>query len=76
MQAQFGQCRWQMLLDMLQPAGARLGDGAGRRFTRAGEQSQQGRFAAAVMADQADAVALAQSKGEFVEQETVMGIEL
>ncbi|MNS67532.1 hypothetical protein D3C72_1007870 [compost metagenome] len=75
-QAQAGKFGWQMLFHVLQAAGTGVMNGAGRRFPRAAEQAQQGGFAAAIVADQADAVALAQGKGEFIEQKTVVGIQL
>ena len=75
-QAQVGKFGRQVLLHVLQTAGTGDMDGAGRGLPRAAEQSQQGGFAAAVVADQADAVALAQGKGEFIEEETVVGVQL
>ena len=75
-QAQAGKFGRQMLLHMLQAAGTGIVDGTGSRFAGAAEQAQQGGFAATIVADQADAVALAQGKGEFIEEETVVGIQL
>ena len=75
-QAQAGKFGRQVLFHMLQAAGTSIVDGAGSGFPCAAEQAQQGGFAAAIVADQADAVALAQGKGEFIEEETVVGIEL
>ena len=75
-QAQAGKLGGQMLLHMLQAAGARSVDAAGGSLTFAAKQAQQGGFTAAIVAYQADAVALAQGKDEFSEQETVVRFQV